>query len=158
MDVHEDLIITGGQDGFVRIANASDGTLKSHWKAYADRITCVTVSQDGSRIYIGTHDGNIGLWDMNGRKLTSQLAHVGPVLCLALSDDGETLFTGGHDRRILLWDAVTGDLQREIVAHSDRIMDLEFLSEELGLLSSSFDGTVNRWGYRSETNASVGIR
>jgi WD40 repeat protein len=156
MDVYEDLLITGGHDGFVRIANLNNRTQLSRWKAHDNRITCMAVSQDGNSIYTGTHDGDICLWNRDGRKIPSLLAHVGSVLCLELSVDGETLFTGGHDRRILLWDALTGDLQREVAAHTDRVMDVDFLSEEAGLLSSSFDGMLHHWGYRSDSGVSIG--
>ncbi|MFO1002013.1 MAG: WD40 repeat domain-containing protein [Planctomycetaceae bacterium] len=153
MDVKGDLIVTGGQDGFVRVGRASDGAEQLRWKAHGHRITCLRVSHDGRRIYTGTHEGELAAWDIHGQRITTLVGHVGPVLCLEFSASGETLFSGGHDRRILLWDSLTGDLQREITAHSDRVMDLEFLSSEASLLSSSLDGSVNRWGYEPRKSA-----
>ena len=150
MDVQNDLMVTGGHDGFVRVGRTSDGAEQLRWQAHEHRITCLTVNKNGNRIYTGTHGGEIAISDAHGQKITSLVAHVGPVLCLELSANGETLFTGGHDRRILVWDALTGDLQREIPAHTDRVMDLEFLSGDAGLLSSGFDGAVNRWGYAED--------
>jgi WD40 repeat protein len=146
MAVHQDLCVTGGADGILQITNFAHGTLQQRWKAHANRITSVVMNASGDRIFSASHDGEVRSWDLKGRLIHSMIAHVGPVTCIRLSSDEATLFSGGHDHRILVWDAVTGDLQREIVAHSDHLTDLTLAPGGTDLLSSGLDGAIRLWG------------
>ena len=145
MDVSREFCVTGGTDGYLQLTRISDGTSVIRWAAHSKRIMEVLFSPDGTRIFSASHDGEIRIWNFKGERQHSLLAHVGPVACLELSSDGTTLISGGHDQRILLWDAVTGDLQREISAHSDQLTDLEFAANG-GLLSSGLDSAISLWG------------
>ena len=146
MTVGTEICATGGTDGVIVLTKISDGQTLGRWSAHSARITDLIISADGQTIFSASMDGDIAVWNRSGERLHTLAGHIGPVKCLALTKDGSTLISGGDDNRIILWDAVTGDLQRETVAHADNLKDLEFLANDAGLLSCSLDGKVKLWG------------
>lgn len=147
LDLHDQLCVSGGTDGFLQLTSLQENQVVARWKAHEKRITAVLFSQSGKQFYTAANDGAIHAWTTDGQRQHSLIRHVGPVTCLALSPDGETLASGGQDRQILLWDAVTGDLQFQIDQHQEAVTDLTFVGQGagLGLVSASLDGTVRLW-------------
>jgi len=155
MCIRGNICVTGGTDGFICLTDISIGQRVGGWSAHLSRITDLIPNADGTMIFSASMDGDIAVWNRSGKRLHSLIGHVGPVKCLALTEDGSTLVSGGDDHRIILWDAVTGDLQLEINAHADHLADLEFVSNDRGLLSCSLDGQSKLWSDGSVTTRPV---
>jgi len=155
MCIRGNICVTGGTDGFICLTDISSGQRVGGWSAHLSRITDLIPNADGTMIFSASMDGDIAVWNRSGKRLHSLIGHVGPVKCLALTEDGSTLVSGGDDHRIILWDAVTGDLQLEINAHADHLADLEFVSNDRGLLSCSLDGQSKLWSDGSVTTRPV---
>jgi eukaryotic-like serine/threonine-protein kinase len=66
---------------------------------------------DGTRLFAGTSDGRIGVWDPHtGRVLLAYKGHEKAIESLEVSPDGQILVTGSHDTTVKLWQTATGQL------------------------------------------------
>src|SRR4029453_2536154 len=66
-------------------------------------------SADGKRLFTGSGDNTIKVWDVKtGKQVLSLRGHTGLVTSLAVSSDGKRLFTGSGDNTIKVWDMETG--------------------------------------------------
>jgi WD40 repeat protein len=77
----------------------------TRWLDVTDNLPPVwatTVSDDGSRIAIGTEDGVARVYDLDG-DLHAQVRHGGPIRALRFSPRRDVLCTGGTDGRALVW-------------------------------------------------------
>ena len=146
MTVRREICATGGTDGFICLTDISSGQNHGRWLAHTSRITDALLSADDQTIFSASMDGDIAVWNNRGDRIRTLVGHIGPVKCLAMTQDGSTLVSGGDDHRIILWDAITGDLQLEINAHGDSLIDLEFLAKDTGLLSTGRDSQTKLWG------------
>ncbi len=71
--------------------------------------TCVTFLLNGQRIAAGNAQGQIRMWDVSGRLLSTIQAHTGKVTQLALSSDGIALASTGTEGTTRLRLAGTGE-------------------------------------------------
>ena len=83
-------------------------TLQGH----AGAVFCLVLSTDGKRLYSGSQDSTIKVWDLGAGKETLTLSgHTAQVSSLVLSADGKRLYSGSDDRSIKVW-----DLEAELAA------------------------------------------
>ena len=47
--------------------------------------------------------------------------HKAPVTCGCISHDNRHVVSGSCDNRVLVWDSDTGEVQHELLGHTDRI-------------------------------------
>jgi WD40 repeat protein len=63
------------------------------------------LSADGKRLFSGSWDKTIKVWDLEAGKETLTLrGHTAGINSLALSGDGKRLFSGSGDTTIKVWD------------------------------------------------------
>src|SRR5262249_44388885 len=59
------LLVTGGDDGVVRIRNAAKGNDEAVIeKAHAEKVTCVAFGPDGKMIATGAADKTVKVWEL----------------------------------------------------------------------------------------------
>jgi WD40 repeat protein len=74
-------------------------------------ITALALSENGSRLAVGTDDGYIEVWDVRGMEPTARvLNHNGRVVSVALSSDGSRVASLGRDGKLIVGDLVTDKL------------------------------------------------
>ncbi|XP_050273527.1 U3 snoRNP-associated protein-like EMB2271 isoform X2 [Quercus robur] len=128
-------------------------------------VTAVALSEDDSRGFSASKDGNILHWDVESGKREkyqwpsddvirshgakdpqgSAKKHSRNVLALAVSSDGRYLATGGLDRHVHLWDTRTRDHIQAFPGHRGSVSCLTFRQGTSELFSGSFDRTVKIW-------------
>jgi WD40 repeat protein len=113
------------------------------------RITCGTLSPDGSLILLALEEGTVRLIHWGNREEAGRLRNTGIVLGLAQSPNGRTIATAGADKMIRLWDAINGKALRVIKGHRNRVTSVAFSSDGRLLLSGSDDKTVRLWDVRT---------
>ena len=67
----------------------------------------VCISKDGSKLYRGSDDNNIKVWDVEtGKLLGSMSGHKNWIISLTLSPDGAFLISSAYDNTIRIWNTV----------------------------------------------------
>ncbi|XP_071953519.1 WD repeat-containing protein 18-like [Antedon mediterranea] len=89
MDSAEYRLFVGGADGNIFQLNLFSNPCKVDsdnkqetpdiFKGHSNKVTCLSVSMDGSRLVSGSHDNTARIWDVSSRQCVRTLKHKGPV-------------------------------------------------------------------------------
>jgi len=102
--------------------------------------TAAAFSADGRYLLVGTHFGNLQIWDIGKRQLVrTEKAHTSWVPAVAVSLDGASLVTSG-DATVVLWDAATRKLTARWRGHLCQPWALD-ISPNGKTVASTGDGT-----------------
>jgi WD40 repeat protein/transcriptional regulator with XRE-family HTH domain len=136
-------IATGGEDGQVRIWEASTGEQISAASAHTGRVTDLAFSPDGQRLLSGSLDGTAKLWDTrNAQLLLSLPSAQGAIFSVAYSPDGKRLAAGMLDNAVI-WDSSTGDeLSRFSELTCGAVTDIDFTPDST-LLGATYANGCN---------------
>lgn len=84
-------------------------------------------STDGQMLVTGgRRDGQIRLWDNDGKELATLGKHAGRAEGVAISPDGKLLASSGKEGEVRLWDVAARKYLRDLEAPSDRWASLTF--------------------------------
>ncbi len=111
-------------------------------------ITSVAFSPDGNRALVGSYDGVVRLWDVNGWQEIRQFPVSHGLWSICFSPDGTQALTAGGDGTqgvIRLWSLADGEEVQRYVGHKFGAWDAVFLPDGQSLLSAGQDGTVRQW-------------
>lgn len=108
-------------------------------------ITCVAYSPNGEHFATSDTNGNISIWNANGKQLTDCNGHNSWVWSVAFSPIHPILASGGQDHTIKLWDIATGRCLNTLRGHTSIVTSVAFSPDGQWLASSSTDGTVKLW-------------
>jgi WD40 repeat protein len=110
------LIVSGGQDGKLRVWEATSGRMIASLAAHQDWVLSVDFSPDGRRIASAGMDGKVRVWDLETRREILALeGHEDIVSEVAFSHSGTMIATAGHDKSVRLWDVATGRQHRTLL-------------------------------------------
>lgn len=115
-------------------------------------INTVAISTDREQTAIAT-GGDIGcLWQTPTLDRCVLLFNVSEqdIFAVAFSPTEPLVATGGTDHTVRLWDRRTGELQRELPGHTNRINAVAFSPNGTLLLTASRDKTVRLWNVRPD--------
>lgn len=160
------LMATGGDDGKVKVWNASSGFCFVTFSEHSSAVTGVTFmggraggggggSGHGLAVVTASLDGTVRAFDLvryrNFRTFTAPT----PVqfLCVATDEGGEVVAAGGMDPfNVYVWSVQTGRLLDVLSGHTGPVSSLSYSASAGLLASSSWDKTVRLWDiYRSGT-------
>ncbi|MBS0604666.1 MAG: WD40 repeat domain-containing protein [Verrucomicrobia bacterium] len=128
-------------------SNLRNGVYVSHTLQKLNTIVYSLVL-DGQRLYSGSLDRTIKIWDLNTNTRTGTLqGHNSPVSSLALG--GRRLFSGSLDRTIKIWDLNTNTCTATLHGHNDSVRSLASSGQRL--FSGSLDGTIKIWDLSTNT-------
>src|SRR5262249_1998539 len=72
-------------------------------------VVALVMSADGKRLYSGSYDKTIKVWDLDaGNEILTLRGHTDSVTSLVLSPDGKRLYSGSKDTTIKVWDLNAG--------------------------------------------------
>ena len=100
-------VITGGQDGFIRMWHTATGD-EAMSVVHDGAILALANSKDGARLASGGADGEVRLWDTKNGTALRTLRGPGPVSQLAFRDANHLITVYG-DGTIITWDPISGD-------------------------------------------------
>ncbi|HUT45541.1 MAG TPA: protein kinase, partial [Sedimentisphaerales bacterium] len=93
-------------DHLNHISDQAFMTLHGH----TDRVYSVAISPDGKRIFSGSKDDTIKVWDAaTGNELMTFRGHKSSVNSITFSPDAKRIVSGSTDKTIRIWDVATGD-------------------------------------------------
>jgi WD40 repeat protein/serine/threonine protein kinase len=101
-------LVSGSEDGTVKLWDAATGTVLRTWTGHVAGVTCVAFSADGKLVASGSWDGTVRLWEPATGKLLRILQHPQGVLCVALGHNDQLLASGCADNVARLWDIAKG--------------------------------------------------
>ncbi len=81
--------------------------------------------------------------------------HQGAVTSMDTNFESTLLFSASDDNTIKVWDAKTGNLERTLVGHTDKITSILSLMDEI--ISASLDGTIRCWNERTGACTNVSL-
>jgi len=102
------VVVSGGEDGTVRIWNARDRNQRAICTGHTGWVDAVAVSARNALIASAGEDGSIRLWDVaSGEPRDVLRGHAARIRSLAVDRAGDRLVSGGEDNAVCLWDLAT---------------------------------------------------
>jgi WD40 repeat protein len=173
-DLAHGRVVTGSDNGDVRIWDARSGTLlarlEGHEKpvnvvstSYPDQretierrcygiVNAVAISLDGQRIVSGSSDNTVRVWHTEtGVELTRLDGHESRVNAVAFSPDGRRIGSASYDRTVRIWDAETGTQLARLDGHRDSVEAITFSPDGRRVVSGSADLTLRIWDAETGT-------
>ncbi|KAH8674497.1 vegetative incompatibility protein HET-E-1 [Tricladium varicosporioides] len=139
-------VISGSDDGTVRLWDATTGGVLQRFESHWIRVTSVAFSPDGKQVVSGSIDRTVRLWDATtGGALQRLEGHSDRVTSVAFSPDGKQVVSGSGDRTVRLWDATTGGVLQSLEGHLGPVTSVAFSPDGKQVVSGSVDGTVRLW-------------
>ncbi|MHC5775663.1 nSTAND1 domain-containing NTPase [Nostoc sp.] len=147
-------IVSGGNDGTVRLWNLQGQTLAEPLRGHEGYVSSVAISADGETIVSGGYDGTVRLWNLQGQTLAEPLrGHEGSVNSVAISADGETIVSGGNDGTVRLWNLQGQTLAEPLRGHEGYVSSVAISADGETIVSGGNDGTVRLWNLQGQTLA-----
>ncbi|MGD1862745.1 MAG: AAA-like domain-containing protein, partial [Leptolyngbyaceae cyanobacterium] len=141
-----DTIVSGGQDGTIRLWNLAGEAIRDPLRGHNGDVLAVEFSSDNQRIVSSGRDGTIRLWSMEGRGLGQPLrGHAGQVTSVQFSHDDQHVISRGRDQTIRVWAA---DVNVPFQGHSGEVIDAAFSPNGKLIVSSGLDGTIRLWNLK----------
>ncbi|XP_012140709.1 periodic tryptophan protein 2 homolog isoform X2 [Megachile rotundata] len=143
-------IVTGGDDGKVKLWNTMNGFCSITFHEHTSTVTSVLFSHNRKFIVSASLDGTVRAYDLARYRNFKTLTSPRPVQfsCVALDSSDEFLAAGGQDVfEIYLWSLKLGTLLEILSGHEGPVVSLAFnpsiTSTELA--SVSWDKTLKIW-------------
>ena len=157
-------IISGGDDGMVRVWDTESGRELSTIGPHPDRrrmdstigthvhvvdggvIHTVAVTPDGQHVVSGGDDGAVRLWDVgNAREVYIYEGHAQAVRAAVVAPNGRWAASGGDDGIVCVWD-LEGRRKQHVLIHDDGpVTALAVTSDGSRIVSGGTYGVVRIW-------------
>jgi len=117
---------------------------------HVDYVGCLALSGDGKRLFSGSEDKTIKVWDLeSGKETHTLIGHKDGVTSVSLSGDGKRLFSGSMDQTIKVWDLESGKETLSLRGHNAAVFNLAASGDGKRLYSGNGDGTIKGWDLES---------
>lgn len=140
-------LVSGGEDGLVKVWDLKSGDLWTVLPGHTDPVFAAAISPDGKYLATGDRASRIFLWDLSQAMRVAILSgHPNAsVLSLAFSPDGKYLASGGERGKINIWDAKTHQVAVALAGHDSKVHALAWAPAGHVLASGSADRLVKLW-------------
>jgi WD40 repeat protein len=158
-------VAASGNDGVVRILDASTGRSLHTLSGHTAEITFLGKNSKGTRLLTGSRDMTARMWDVRtGRTLAVFGGHSDTEFDpaegvtrppdeegnlvnhgLFLDDGDRVVTTARRDRVARIWDAGTGRQLSGLAGHTNRIAGIAASPDQRWLVTASNDGTARIW-------------
>jgi WD40 repeat protein len=107
-------VVSGSEDGKVRLWDVKTGKVIQRWTGHSDSVTSVCWNADGDRVVSGSTDGTARVWNIKtGETILGIKTGHETVWAVKYSPDDKRIATGGNNKNVhaaKIWDAKTGKL------------------------------------------------
>jgi WD40 repeat protein len=129
----------------VVIWNPETAKVVRSWKAHSSGVTTVAVSNDGYKLFSGSYDKTIRIWDLTNTGKFRSLNAESEIRCLILSADERRLYAGDELGNVQIWDLFAEKQLAVLSGHADESVTQVSLSRDGQRLCSSSWGRVVIW-------------
>ncbi|WP_198264505.1 protein kinase domain-containing protein [sulfur-oxidizing endosymbiont of Gigantopelta aegis] len=161
----EKLLLTGSDQGDVRIWSMQTSELLHVWSAHDEAINALQISACGQYVWTTCNDSLLYLWQVDKKQRLNSFygeGHSGEIMAIHLSPFvgssasaiEDTLVPNGliasasADNIIRIWELVTGRTLILLSGHSMPVGAVQWL-DETHVLSASYDKTIRLWDISS---------
>ncbi|XP_061483500.1 periodic tryptophan protein 2 homolog [Rhineura floridana] len=141
-------LVTGGDDGKVKVWNTSSGFCFVTFTEHTSSISAVTFTTSGYVILTASLDGTVRAFDLHRYRNFRTFTSPRPTQfsCLAVDSSGEIVSAGSQDSfEVFVWSVQSGRLLDVLAGHEGPISSLCFNPMKCILASASWDKTVRLW-------------
>src|SRR6266567_2732338 len=145
-------LVGGGDDGYVYVWDAADGTQLERLAGHQGGVTSVAWSRDGTRLASGGSgqgqgdSGELLVWEAHSAKpVHAFVGHPGVVSAVTWAPSGERLISGGSDGRLRWWQMPSLECVRVQQAHPGMVHSLKVSPDGRLLASCGDDGAIMLW-------------
>lgn len=151
------LVATGGDDGKVKLWNASSGFCFVTFSEHSSSISAVEFAKQGQVVFSASLDGTVRAFDLVRYRNFRTFTTPSPVQfnSLAVDPSGEIVCAGGTGDgfEIYMWSTQTGKLLDILVGHEAPISALAFSPLGDKLVSASWDKSIRVWDVYGRSSA-----
>jgi WD40 repeat protein len=145
-------LISGSQDGNVKIWHLKSGYLAHTITAHNDSVNVVVVSNDGLYIFSGSNDKTIKIWDLNtGELLRTLVGHTGSINAVVLTPDCSKIISASSDCSLKVWNLKNGEVLDTFLGHSASVEAVTIVtaSNQYFVISGSYNDTPKVWDLKT---------
>ena len=118
-------------------------------KAHGDWISCFLVLEQENRVFTGSQDGFLKVWNLNTEEI-NQISNSSGVTCLEPSINKKTVAFGSYDSTISIICTENGDLIKQLQISKGGIIAIKYLNESQ-IAITSMQGCIKIWDWPGET-------
>jgi WD40 repeat protein len=141
-------VISGSQDGTLKIWNLNTGKLVRKITAHDGSINAISTTLDGLQVISGSHDKTLKVWNLKtGELVDTLIGHYGSVNAVVLTPDGSKLISGSSDCSLKVWDLKSAEVLYTLVGHRASVTaaTIVFTQNKQWLISGSYNDTLRVW-------------
>lgn len=132
--------------------DAEKGTVKERVTGFADRVTAIAYSPDGTKFATAggppAEDGEIKVFGAAGKQEADiRNGHSDTVYAVAFSPDGKLLATGAADKFVKVFELPSGKLAKSFEGHTHHVMGVGWTPDGKKVASCAADNFVKVWDY-----------
>lgn len=161
------LVATGDTGGTIQIWQLPSGKLLRTIAAHTAKVTGLAFSPDGEKLYSGSLDKSLRVWNSADGAAIAKLETPAAVNAIALARRGRQICCGEADGVVRVWDvaadlksqrakpqavpaaATTGKLMQELRGRSGPISAMAAWGDGSQIVSGGADGTLRFWDLKS---------
>ncbi len=142
----DQLLLTAGADGAVRLWDWRSGEVRAEARAHEKPILSCALSPDRTMLATTSVAGVARLWRLPALEPLRILAEEQDVLHdVAFSPDGRRLATASHDRTVAVYDVASGRRVLQCLGHKARALCLAFSTDGKTIVSGDANGVLRFW-------------
>ena len=135
-------IISGSDDGRVKVWSVADRSLVSTCHGHTNEVNAVAAMPDGQRILSGGDDRTVRVWLIDGTLKNTFRWHTDTVTALVALPDNQHALSGSCYNTIKLSDVDDGAVLRTFRHYAHQVHSLTLLPDGLRFVSGSDDNTA----------------
>lgn len=137
-------IVTGGEDGKVRVWLVKSGANELTIDCNAGSVFAAEFSPDGKQILTGHRDGTVRLWELS-KEVSTLRAHTSWVRAASFSRSGREILTAGNDKTVKVWDREGGTARLTIKGFDGGPVCARFSPDDKYIAAGDLYGQGKLW-------------